>query len=163
MAHPANNAMAHNEEQRLRYMETCETILRCTDRLQSYLSLRNETPEEIKLYLWVDRLQIFAMIATEAIRVAMREPEGLTAEEKAKSKSAFTALEKGSELIVRELQSLCLQAQGISTRLNTIENKLNAVLEGPDYPAGKEAMESAGNNFRNLASSLATARISEKK
>lgn len=129
------------------YLKNCHSLMRMCDKYRKYMNIKRECPQELKLCLWIDRLQLASMILTESLHSSFVEPEGLNDEEKKLSAAAMAKLDDTGQNLLEELQSLFQHVQSISTRLVTIEQKLNEVLEGPDYPKGKEIMKQAHEHY----------------
>lgn len=144
--------VAVDDTLRKNHLKHCTSIVRLCKMFEQYLNLKSELPDEMRLLIWIDRLQLMSFASGIAMHEAFEDPEGMTDAEKRQSKDAHDAIDKISQLFINEFQSLCKHVHQISVKLGTIEQKLNAVLDGPDYEEGRKVMEDAKIEFQKLTS-----------
>jgi|SRR3989338_4043110 len=141
------------------FKRECNSIKTMCSATTRYMSLRKEFSEETRLLLLVDKLQIVCLGLSTMVESKLKIPDGITDPqvmadlEKLKDETC-QQIRNSSDDFINELQALCLNIHRISNTLTSIENKLNSVLEGPNYELGHEIMVECEKDFNNLNKQL---------
>ena len=135
-------------------LNKCDQIICLYQTFDKYVNLRQNLPPELKMLLWVDRFQLASIAMKSLAHMALEHSFHdirLSETEKAKFKEAHDKIDICSDLIVNEFQSILLHVNDMTKSVKRVEDKLDTVLQGPDYEEGHTIMKEAESHLKFLS------------